>query len=107
MDITEKPGGEMDFRRVVAGLALAWVATPSVAQTAELPDFFSSWFAMATRTQAEQPRWMTPLVTVTPRLEQEFRFDFFSETLNNHAHLDNYGAGKGVEIIPSERTEII
>ena len=27
------------------------------------------------RTQAEQPHWVTPLVTVTPRLEQEFRTD--------------------------------
>lgn len=50
---------------------------------------------------------MTPLATVTPRLEQEFRFDVFSETLPTHAHLDNYGAGKGLEIIPTENTEII
>jgi hypothetical protein len=50
---------------------------------------------------------MTPLATVTPRLEQEFRFDVFSETLPTHAHLDNYGAGKGLEITPTENTEII
>ena len=103
----EGSGGPMKIQPIFAGLALACVTTPGLAQIADTPDFFAAWFAMATRTQAEQPRWMTPLVTVTPRLEQEFRFDFFSETLNNHAHLDNYGVGKGVEIIPSEHTEVI
>src|SRR5438094_8143177 len=35
----------------------------------------ASWFDRVLTTKAEQPRWMTPLVTVTPRLEQEFRYD--------------------------------
>jgi hypothetical protein len=69
-------------------------------------DFISSWLAMVERTQAEQPRWITPLVTVTPRLEQEFRLDMFSESLNTHGRFDNYGGGKGVEFIPTERTEV-
>src|SRR5438477_10209310 len=29
----------------------------------------TSWFDRVLTTKAEQPRWMTPLVTVTPRLE--------------------------------------
>ena len=32
-----------------------------------------SWLDMVSASQAAQPSWMTPLVTVTPRLEQEFR----------------------------------
>jgi len=70
-------------------------------------DFLDSWFAMVTATQAEQPHWMTPLVTVTPRLEQEFRYDQYFESLPNGADLTNFGAGKGLEIIPSENTEVI
>jgi hypothetical protein len=42
--------------------------------------FISAWQARATRAQSEQPHWMTPLATVTPRLEQEFRTDFVRET---------------------------
>jgi hypothetical protein len=31
---------------------------------------FRSWLDMVSASQAAQPNWMTPLVTVTPRLEQ-------------------------------------
>lgn len=96
----------MNFRTILlAGFTVACFASPAAAQTTD--DFITSWLAMVTSTQDAQPRWMTPLVTVTPRLEQEFRLDYYSETLNNHAHLDNYGAGKGLEIIPTPDTEII
>src|SRR5262247_949921 len=69
-------------------------------------NFISSWLAMVERVQARQPRWVTPLATVTPRLEQEVRFDFYFQSLNTHGDLDNYGAGKGIELIPTERTQI-
>src|SRR5580692_1870376 len=42
-------------------------------------DAIQSWLAMVSATQAAQPSWMTPLVTVTPRLEQEFRFDLYDQ----------------------------
>ena len=41
--------------------------------------FVGGFLARASATQAEQPHWVTPLVTVTPRLEQEFRTDFLSQ----------------------------
>ena len=65
----------------------------------------SFWLAMVTRTQDAQPHWMTPLVTVTPRLEQEFRFDSYFEDLPNHAALTSYGASNRLEFIPTENTE--
>src|SRR5438477_5012549 len=35
-----------------------------------------------------QPHWMTPVVTVTPRLEQEFRYDqFFFSSRRRHTRL--------------------
>jgi hypothetical protein len=40
---------------------------------------FRSWLDMVQATQAAQPNWMTPLVTVTPRLEQEFRYDQYDQ----------------------------
>jgi hypothetical protein len=37
--------------------------------------YFADWFPRVTRIQSEQPHWVTPLVAVTPRLEEEFRYD--------------------------------
>ncbi|OIR18096.1 hypothetical protein GALL_14230 [mine drainage metagenome] len=74
---------------------------------AEDASFFSNWLANVSSTQEEQPHWMTPLVTVTPRLEQEYRFDYSHANLLKGVTLDNYGGGKGIEFIPSENTEII
>ena len=66
------------------------------------PGPIGSWLDMVSATQAAQPSWMTPLVTVTPRLEQEFRFDFYSQQNapatspnGNGQHLDNYGGPGG------------
>ena len=69
--------------------------------------FFENWQARVTQTQAEQPHWVTPLVTVTPRLEQEFRFDILRQRIPGGKDLLNLGGGKGLELIPSRRIEII
>jgi hypothetical protein len=69
--------------------------------------FFSSWFGMVAETQSEQPHWITPLATTTPRLEQEFRFDIQTQPHNSGVVTDNYGVNKGLEIIPAKKFEII
>jgi hypothetical protein len=77
---------------------------------------FVSWLAMVSASQAAQPNWMTPLVTVTPRLEQEFRFDFYDQQNaaaqspnGNGQHLVNYGGpgGARLELIPLYNVETI
>lgn len=77
---------------------------------------WQSWLAMVSATQNAQPHWMTPLITVTPRLEQEFRFDFYSQkngpTSNgqgNGQQLENFGGPGGIrmEIIPAYNVEAI
>ncbi len=69
---------------------------------------------MVSATQAAQPKWMTPLVTVTPRLEQELRADFYGQqngtgSQGNGQRLDNYGGPGGfrVEFIPAYNMEVI
>jgi hypothetical protein len=69
--------------------------------------YFADWFPRVTRIQSEQPRWITPLVTVTPRLEEEFRYDQLWQAQPHGKALDNFGANKGLELIPFENTEII
>lgn len=70
-------------------------------------NFFDRWFAMVAKTRAEQPHWMTPVVTVTPRLEQEFRYDILRQTGNTGITSVNYGNAKGLEIIPASHFEVI
>ena len=55
---------------------------------------------------AEQPSWATPLVTVSPRIEQGFRTDFVRQTASNGQTTWNYGGSKGLQFIPFHRVEI-
>ena len=69
--------------------------------------FTASWLHRASRTQAEQPHWLTPIVLVTPRLEQEFRADFVHQNLTNGHENWVYDNGKGLELIPARRIELL
>lgn len=70
-------------------------------------DYFSTWFQRASHTQAEQPHWITPIATTTPRLEQELRYDQSWQRVPGGHTIDNYGGTKGLELIPAERVELI
>ena len=88
-------------------------AAPLAAQAAPVPDdsglggYFAIWFNLVAVAQATQPHWMTPLVTVTPRLEEEVRYDQFWETRGNTSTLDVFDGGKGLELIPTETNEVL
>ncbi len=85
----------------------------SPAEPAPVPDesgvaaYFATWFDRVNAAQASQPHWMTPLFTVTPRLEEEIRYDQFWEHLPNGGSLHNFDTGKGLELIPTTTNEII
>jgi hypothetical protein len=70
-------------------------------------DFIATWLAMVTATQAAQPKWLAPVATVTPLLMQQYRFDTYFQHQGNGSHIDNYGGGRGLEIIPAYNTEVI
>ena len=90
---------------VLSGTAALQAQTGSGA--AQPSGLIARYLARASATQAMQPHWVTPLVTVTPRLEQELRTDFLSQPQTNHTRLWNYGNGKGLELIPLSRVELI
>ncbi|MGH7988052.1 MAG: hypothetical protein ACREQX_17445, partial [Candidatus Binataceae bacterium] len=69
--------------------------------------YFLDWFPRVTRIQNEQPHWITPLVTVTPRLEEELRYDQVWQSQPHGVAIDNFGGGKGLELIPFENIEVI
>ena len=69
--------------------------------------FIQRYQARVTATQNEQPHWVTPLVTVTPRLEQELRTDFVHQYNPKAYAVWNYGNSKGLEFIPEKHIEIL
>lgn len=69
--------------------------------------YFSNWFARVDKTKDEQPHWITPLATVTPRLEEEYRYDQLWQPNAKGMVTDNYDGGKGLELIPLERVEVL
>lgn len=81
--------------------------TSGTVQTNQDDGFFHDWFTMVTETQSEQPIWITPLATTTPRLEEEYRFDFQRQIHNSGVETFNYGVTKGLEIIPAKGFEVI
>lgn len=99
-------------RLVTAVMALVlcgsvWLAGQTPGADATTSSENDGWFERVSRTQAEQPHWITPLATVTPRLEEEFRFDFIRQQLPGGGQNANFGAGKGLEIIPARNIEVI
>jgi hypothetical protein len=82
-------------------------AAPPEAPQTNVSEYFADWFERVEEAQSSQPHWMTPLVTVTPRLEEEVRADVFYERLGNGNTLDSFGNGKGLELIPTTTNEVI
>lgn len=87
-------------------LLFAFLLSIAPAARAQVRDYFQNWFARVDKTQSEQPHWVTPLFTVTPRLEEEFRSDVTWTPVPGGNNL-NYGGGKGLELIPSQHIEVI
>jgi hypothetical protein len=69
--------------------------------------YFANWFARVDKTKDEQPHWVTPLATTTPRLEEEYRYDQLWQTNAKGITTNNYDGGKGLELIPFEKVEVI
>src|SRR3984893_12511510 len=80
---------------------------PPAAPDNPTTDYFAAWFDRVEAAQASQPHWTTPITTVTPRLEEEFRYDQFQQFLGNGAEVNNYFGGKGLELIPTTTNEML
>ena len=69
--------------------------------------YFADWFKRSDQAKAEQPHWVTPVATVTPRLEQELRYDQFWQENPRGITANNFDGGKGLELIPFDKVEVI
>ena len=104
--------GSGPVRRIATAtlfLALASVSPVLAAAGNEAAgdDLAARWLATSDAAKEAQPHWMTPLVTVTARLEQEFRYDQSWQSRPRSVEQDNYGGNKGLELIPTADTEVI
>jgi hypothetical protein len=59
----------------LTGAATAAYPNSSATSASRVDSFIDAWFATSDAAKEAQPHWMTPVVTVTPRLEQEYRYD--------------------------------
>lgn len=84
-------------------VVLSFLSNFSLAQDG----YFSDWFARVDKSKDEQPHWITPLATTTPRLEEEYRYDQLWQRNPKGVTTDNYDGGKGLELIPFEKVEVI
>lgn len=94
-----------------AVVLIVLVLSPQLRSLQQAPaqpmSFIAAYQARVTATQNEQPHWVTPLVTVTPRLEQEMRTDFVRQTNPKLYDIWNFDNGKGLELIPERHTELL
>src|ERR1035438_9793223 len=88
-------------------LTAALLVLPPALFAQQASSFIARYQARVTATQNEQPHWITPLATVTPRLEQELRTDFVHQYNPNWFGIWNYDNGKGLELIPERHTELL
>jgi hypothetical protein len=68
-------------------------------------NFFSRWEQRATRIQSKQPSWSVPLVAPYPMLIQVFRADFTRQVTPALTDTWNYGASRGLNLIPGFNSE--
>ena len=95
------------LKLAAAGVDSSLPATDSSGAQNAVSKYFSEWFERSDRAKESQPHWMTPVVTVTPRLEQEYRYDQLWQIRPKGVSLENFGLNKGLELIPTEHTEVI
>ncbi len=90
-----------------ASIAAALVLCVSASAQSGPSSFLARYQARVSATQAAQPHWITPLVLVTPRLEQELRTDFVRQRNPTSQNIWIYDNGKGLELIPFRRVELL
>ena len=68
-------------------------------------NFFTKWQQRATQTQSKQPSWSVPLIAPYPMLIQVFRADFTRQIAPALTSTWNYGASRGLNLIPGFNSE--
>jgi hypothetical protein len=79
--------------------------TTSITTTHSQNDWVSRWLQTVDEARTEQPHYVAPLITTHVLLVQQFRFDSYFQQATGIG-TNEYGGGKGFEIIPNTRMEV-
>jgi hypothetical protein len=93
----------------VAGLLMT--TSTAVAQTTETDssnhdDWLSRWFTRVDEARASQPHYVAPIVTTHVVLVEQYRYDMSRQRDSSGTATANFGASRGLELIPTTRLEI-
>jgi hypothetical protein len=69
-------------------------------------DWVTKWLSSVDKARSEQPHYVAPLVTTHVLLVQQYRYDSSWQANSDRTQTDNYGNGRGLEIIPNTRMEV-
>jgi hypothetical protein len=92
------------MRRRIFTLLFLLVATSSTLLSQD--NFFAKWESRTSATQARQPSWPPPLISPYPMLIQVFRADFTRQITPTLTSTWNYGASRGLNLIPGFNSEV-
>ena len=90
------------FRRLAPWVGCAVLAVQAYSQNS----FLARYQHRVDSTMNAQPHWVGPLVTSTPKVEQELRTDFTRSRNAAGFNTWNLGTGKGFQFVPLARTQI-
>jgi len=100
---------------LASGLSSSEDSTPSqpgslAADPGPMPepssDWVHGWLRVVDETRKRQPHYASPLITTHVLLVQQFRYDIYGQEGSAASWAYNFGAGKGLEIIPNSRIEV-
>jgi hypothetical protein len=79
---------------------------PTVQATNSDHDWVHAWMRKVDQVRASQPHFISPIVTTHVLLVQQFRYDMSWQQDPDGTVTANYGASRGLEIIPASRLEV-
>jgi len=86
-------------------LSVAFLVCSSATALVAQDNFFSRWEQRTSETQSKQPSWSVPLVAPYPMLIQVLRADFTRQVTPARTDTWNYGASRGLNLIPGFNSE--
>jgi hypothetical protein len=103
---THTPSSPMRVSRIGGFADSGDSNSPHASREQKHSDWLHRWLRNVDKARSEQPHYAAPLITTHPLLVQQFRFDAHYQSAPNGVRTDEYGSGRGIEIIPNTRMEV-
>lgn len=67
---------------------------------------FDRWYRMTEESRKRQPQWMSPLISITPGLVQQVRYDVYDQSGGNGNKKWDFGNGKGIDFLAAPTVQV-